>query len=350
MERTIGFILLLALVVMLLLKGLFGGGVGADRYQVLGEGKTLRRVAVSPTDYGDRIKAIEKAAAGQDAVRKAALEELDKHVIFSWPRTIGLWIAAFLTLCIMSFLYKDSPMYRLAESVFVGTSAAYWMVVTFWQMGVPIALGRLFPRFVKFNLAPGHDITNWLETLATKNWLGRFGLVNYEAAVEHGLAAPWYLMMNWWYWIPMIFGVLLLWRLAPSGQWISRWPLAFVIGGTAGLRMVAYLQADFVAQIRNSLDSLIVLRNPVGVPYDFDLAFYFSLNNIVLLLGFITVLVYFFFSLEHKGVVGKVSRVGIWVLMITFGAGFGFTVMGRIALLVGRFQFLVNDWFNYKPY
>ena len=64
-------------------------------------------------------------------------------------------------------------------------------------------------------------------------------------------------------------------------------------------------------------------------------------------MGFLSVLcclVYFFFSFEHKGVVGKVARVGIWVLMITFGAAFGYTVMGRIALLAIRLEFLVNDW------
>jgi hypothetical protein len=30
--------------------------------------------------------------------------------------------------------------------------------------------------------------------------------------------------------------------------------------------------------------------------------------------------------------------------MITFGAAFGYTVMGRIALLSGQFQFLLDDW------
>ncbi len=55
-------------------------------------------------------------------------------------------------------------------------------------------------------------------------------------------------------------------------------------------------------------------------------------------------LVYFFFSFEHKGAVGKVARAGIWVLMISFGAAFGYTVMGRIALLAVRLEFLFNDW------
>ena len=46
---------------------------------------------------------------------------------------------------------------------------------------------------------------------------------------------------------------------------------------------------------------------------------------------------YFFFSKEHTGIVEKVSRVGVYFLMIKFGASFGFAVMGRISLLIGRF-------------
>jgi hypothetical protein len=30
--------------------------------------------------------------------------------------------------------------------------------------------------------------------------------------------------------------------------------------------------------------------------------------------------------------------------MIGFGATFGYNVMGRISLLIGRFQFLFADW------
>jgi hypothetical protein len=40
----------------------------------------------------------------------------------------------------------------------------------------------------------------------------------------------------------------------------------------------------------------------------------------------------------------RISRVGIWFLMISFGAAFGFTVMGRVALLIGRINFLIYDW------
>jgi hypothetical protein len=56
------------------------------------------------------------------------------------------------------------------------------------------------------------------------------------------------------------------------------------------------------------------------------------------------VLTYFFFSREHEGWLGRVSKVGIVFLMVGFGASFGYTVMGRISLLIGRFQFLLEDW------
>ena len=55
-------------------------------------------------------------------------------------------------------------------------------------------------------------------------------------------------------------------------------------------------------------------------------------------------LIYFFFSLEHKGVIGGISKIGVWFLMIAFGASFGFTVMARMSLLIGRIQFLIRDW------
>jgi hypothetical protein len=66
--------------------------------------------------------------------------------------------------------------------------------------------------------------------------------------------------------------------------------------------------------------------------------------DVISVVAIMAALCYFYFSKEHKGAFGRFSRVGIWVLMITFGAGFGYTVMGRIALLVGRIEFLLVDW------
>ena len=69
-----------------------------------------------------------------------------------------------------------------------------------------------------------------------------------------------------------------------------------------------------------------------------------SINTLLIMLGVISVLIYFIFSVEHKGAIGRVSKIGIWFLMISFGASFGYTVMGRLSLLIGRIQFLLKDW------
>ena len=72
------------------------------------------------------------------------------------------------------------------------------------------------------------------------------------------------------------------------------------------------MEADFLSQIGPTIKPLIVMGEN-----GFDLESSFS--NIVLVLGTMACLVYFFFSVEHKGAVGKVARSGIWMLMITFG-------------------------------
>ena len=228
----------------------------------------------------------------------------------SWPRTIGLWLAALFTLAIFSFLYKDNPLYKLAESTVVGVSAGYWMVIGLWDMIVPNLLGELMPRFVQGNLIPGlpADGTNWA------------------------------------YLVPAIFGLMLLMRLAPKGQFFSLWTLAFIVGTTAALRMVAYIEGDFLSQINATVAPLYQqVMNADGSVNGYS-SFWASVRQITLVVGVLACLTYFFFSVEHKGAVGKVARVGIWFLMITFGAAFGFTVMGRIALLAARFEFLFDDW------
>ncbi|MBT5534997.1 hypothetical protein HOK31_18165, partial [Candidatus Poribacteria bacterium] len=69
-----------------------------------------------------------------------------------------------------------------------------------------------------------------------------------------------------------------------------------------------------------------------------------ALKVVLILLGAFTALTYFFFSIEHRGAVGRVSRVGIWFLMIGFGSAFGNTVMNRVMLLIQRVEFLLQDW------
>jgi len=74
-------------------------------------------------------------------------------------------------------------------------------------------------------------------------------------------------------------------------------------------------------------------------------------GGLIIIVGVITTLVYFYFSKEHKGVLGKTARVGMVFIMISFGAHFGYTVMARLSLLIGQVKFITVDWlglFNLK--
>lgn len=235
----------------------------------------------------------------------AAKEKGKPGVSFSWSRTLGLWVAAFCTLAIFSFLYGDNPLYKFTEAVFVGVSAAYAMVVAFWTEIATNLYAKLLPGLARSSLFP-----------------------DMESSTEP----------NWLYLIPLVLSVLLLWRLAPKGNWIARWPLAFFIGATAGIRLISYLETDFVGQLQNTIMPFIVF----SADGSFD--WIQSLRNTIVITGVTSCMVYFFFSIEHEGIFKYISRLGIWFLMITFGASFAYTVMGRIALLSGRLDFLFHDW------
>lgn len=222
----------------------------------------------------------------------------------------------FLTLMIYSFLYQDNPFYKFAEHLFVGVSAAYWMCQGFWSNIAQQAIPKLSPALAE---ALGQEFQQY----------------------------------DWTYWIPIFFGLLLLTRLLPQSMkiaWLSKWTLAFIVAATSGLFITANLQANFITQIASTI-TLPLLPGWEGFGAffsNFDLSYGGQViemfTNWVIVIGVVSGLVYFFFSKEHTGFFGRVSRLGIWVLMLTFGASFGYTVMGRVSLLVGRLTFLFRDW------
>ena len=104
------------------------------------------------------------------------------------------------------------------------------------------------------------------------------------------------------------------------------------VGLGAGLTIPRTISSFILAQIEATLQ-----------PLSWSLA---GFDLLIILVGVVSVLVYFFFSLEHNGAVGKVSRLGIAFLMISFGASFGYTIMARLSLLIGRISFLMDDWLH----
>jgi hypothetical protein len=74
-----------------------------------------------------------------------------------------------------------------------------------------------------------------------------------------------------------------------------------------------------------------------------------AIGNFILVVGVVCGLVYFFFSKAHRGITGGAANLGITILMVAFGASFGYTVMARISLLIGQAQFLLFEWLPTIP-
>ena len=207
----------------------------------------------------------------------------------------GVWVAALLTLCIYSFLYRDNPFYRFAEHLFVGISVGYGIVLSIHQGFIPFA---------------------WKPFYAAVTGGSFSGLIKL---------------------IPIGFGLLFFARLSPRHTWLIRYPIAILIGFGTGVAIPNVLSASIFEQTRGTIE-------PFAAIHTGTLSAGEIFGAILMVIGVICTLTYFFFSLEHRGVVGGLSKVGIAFLMIGFGSAFGNTVMGRVALLIQRADFLLGDW------
>lgn len=209
----------------------------------------------------------------------------------------GIWIAAFLTLCIYSFLYRDNPFYRFAEHLFVGVSLGYSIVISIHQAFIPLAWQPLW------SAVTGESLT---------------GLIKL---------------------IPIVIGLLYFSALSPRQTWLIRYPTAILIGIGSGLAIPNVLRANIFEQTRGTVEPFSAIS--AGTLSGFGI-----FEAVLMVVGVVCTLTYFFFSVEHRGGIKWMSKVGIAFLMIGFGSAFGNTVMGRVALLIQRVDFLLSDWLN----
>tara|TARA_Y100000814_G_scaffold285370_1_gene253288 strand:+ start:52 stop:900 length:849 start_codon:yes stop_codon:yes gene_type:complete len=247
---------------------------------------------------------------------------------------LGAWSIVFFTICIFSYLFGDNPFYKVAEHIFVGVSAGYIAVYTFWSTIWPNLFGRLWP-------ASG----NTSDSILMKIWYGIYnifgfllGFINDSIFPRGGIDAAFEFDIT--YIIPLILGIFMILRLVPSLSWLARFSIAYIVGMISGLKLYSFLNSNILMQVKD-----------LGI--DSGASSWVVFNQLLIVIGVIAGLIYFFFSMEHKGFIGKVSKIGIFYLMVKFGASFGFAVMGRISLLIGRFEELIQysnaDYYNATP-
>ncbi len=196
-----------------------------------------------------------------------------------------VWVAAILTLAVFSFLYRENPFYRFAEHLFVGISNGYFITFMWHRILVPYLFDPV-----------GRGEKLWLIPIA-------------------------------------LVGALYFARFIPKVSWLVRFPIAVALGYGTGASIIRGVNANAVQQLK----ATIITRASFA---DWQQ----GLWAVIILIGVICTISYFFFSSERKGVLKPASYVGIIFIMVGFGASFGYTVMARISLFIGRLQFLLGDW------
>lgn len=226
---------------------------------------------------------------------------------------IGAWVAVGLTLFIFSFLYKDNPLYKLGEHIYVGVTIGYTVVLAVFQ-SLKLMVWEPFKKL-------------WVE-----NKLFDIEMIKIV--------------------VPVILGILLLTRFIPKIGWISRWAFAYIIGFGAGLVIPRAIHSLILKQTQSTVQPIIA-KTPEGVIDIYPKTIVSDISNLILIVGVLTVLIYFFFSIEHKGSIKTAAKVGIVFLMVYFGASYGATAMGRLSLLYGRFydlySYSTKDFFYATP-
>lgn len=198
---------------------------------------------------------------------------------------IWVWVSALITIGIYSVLFKDNPVYQFLESVFVGMAAGYLVVVNWFSFLKPTVVDEIGGK-------------------------GHYSLI-----------------------IPIVLGLLVYTRYSKTLGWLSRYTTSFMMGIGAGYVLTKDLKPLFLAQAKATMLPLWVEGNIAQ-----------SLNNTLIVVGVVCSLMYFFFTVKRSGAFGFGTRIGRWILMVAFGAAFGNTVMGRVSVTLGRFQFILTDW------
>lgn len=205
---------------------------------------------------------------------------------------LGAWLAIFLTVCILSFLYEDNPVYKLAEHVFLGVSIAIGIIEQYYSVFQPNLIDKLKGG----------------EALSV---------------------------------VPLVLIGLLFFKLSRKLDWVARIPIAFIVAVYAGVKLTGEANANLMTPIRASMQDLGDLYERYGL-WSMDAAGAGVISGLVLALGLCATLMHFYFSAALSRPLRVVSRFGVLMLMLSFGASFGFTVMGRISLAIGRARELMG--------
>ncbi len=209
--------------------------------------------------------------------------------------TIGVWIGAILTLLVFSYLLGDTPLFRLAQAIFVGVAVAYATVVAVYLVLVP----------------------NLFVPLATDP------------------------RRYWALFVPLLLGIFLLFKLRSTWGSLGNISLAFLFGAGGALAIGGALSGALVPQLGATFVSLTLYQDAGTL-----------VNSLIIAFGTIGALLAFHFTVNPTRPAARVldairlrwGYVGRWFILVSFGAIFAGTAVSRITILISRIYYLLHDW------
>ena len=191
---------------------------------------------------------------------------------------LGIWVAAISTIGFWSYaLYGENIYFRWAEHTFVAASTGVFTITMFQTLRSSLVAPLLGGRY-------------------------EFILL-------------------------LILGLIVYLRLSPKTAWISRWPVALIVGVSAGWFLKGTLVGDILVSVKGTIQ-------PIGGPL--VTSGFNAFSNLVLIAAVVFTLTYFIFTKEHTGALGVASKIGRYFIMAMVGIYAGNIVMLRLSLLLGR--------------
>ncbi len=199
----------------------------------------------------------------------------------------SIWLPVFFTLGIYSILYRENPWFRIAESIYLGTAVGY-----------AVSQDLLYIR------------NQW-----SGQWSANAGMMVLFAIV-------------------MIVGLLWYARFNKSTFYLYRWPLAIIVGTGLGMALKTVIFTQFLDQIIAQANTpFFVAGDMLG-----------TINNILIQIMVPSVLLYFWFTgtIRESAPMKIVEKIARYTMMAGFGSAYGYTILTRYSLFIGRAQFLLG--------
>ena len=206
-----------------------------------------------------------------------------------------------LTLLVFSYLLGDNPLFRMAVYLFVGISAGYAAAVT-WNL---VLWPKLFIPLVNADLS-------------------QFGVVI----------------------IPLLLGMLLLFKFSPRLSFVGNLPMAVLVGVSAAAAVGGALLGTLLPQTQAAIDALDLGAAASRGFNPFTTLF----NGAFLLAGTVSTLAYFHFgagrapdgSPKRNRILEMIAWVGRIFLAIAFGALFAGVYMAALTAMIERLNTILQ--------